>query len=446
MKFSIAVKDITPEFPVFQAGFGSRTHKSESVLQSIFMKAVLLQANKALLMVAFDAMGGDRSFVDGMKDALHQRFGLKHEEVLFNFSHAHSSVYLTGLDAVKRQGVWSIGQDGCPARHFEGAFDADEDYFRFLRSELLQLVEGCYRDLAEGELSLATVSSHFAISRRLLLPEGCIDFAPSEKADIDRELSVFKLSNVGGIVKGVIYSIGAHPTALGECYLLANDFVGYSSTEIEKSCPGAVAVFLQGCGAELKPRATVAGDSFTCGSIKEVQAMGEDLAGQVLDILQQAEFRTIRAHFNTALHNCILPTTPDPIEFYRSILERSEPGGFLYNSATAMLAARLEGSAKATLPCYISVWRLDADTHLVAIEGEVSTEYSLALKRYFAATTLVVLGYSNGVTAYIPTRKMIREGGYEAECNYFFGLQGRYIPEIEDIIIGQAARLLYEAS
>lgn len=415
-------------------------------MQPLFMKAVLLQANKTLLLVTFDAMGADRSFVDEIKDALHQRFGLEHEEVLLNFSHAHSSVYLTGLDTAKRQGLWSMGQDGCPARNFEGAFQADEEYFRFIRSELLQLVEGCYRDLAEGELSLATASSPFSISRRLPMPDGHINFAPNEEADIDRELSVFRLSDAAGIVKGVIYSIGSHPTTLGESYLLANDFVSYSSAAIEAAFPGATAIFLQGCGAELKPRSTVAGDSFTSCSIEGVRATGEDLAGQVLAILRQTEFRAIRAHFNTALHDCILPTTPDPIEFYRAILQSDEPGGFRFTSASAIMAARLEGTAKETLPCYLSVWRLDAETRLVAIEGEVSTEYSLALKRYFAANKLVVLGYSNGVTAYIPTRKMIGEGGYEAECNYFFGLQGRYIPEIEDIIVGQTARLLYEVS
>lgn len=35
---------------------------------------------------------------------------------------------------------------------------------------------------------------------------------------------------------------------------------------------------------------------------------------------------------------------------------------------------------------------------------------------------------------------MIREGGYEAICNFFFNLRGPWVPEIEDIIIGQIAK------
>ncbi|MDF2670586.1 MAG: hypothetical protein K0R67_2892, partial [Paenibacillus sp.] len=32
------------------------------------------------------------------------------------------------------------------------------------------------------------------------------------------------------------------------------------------------------------------------------------------------------------------------------------------------------------------------------------------------------------------------EGGYESTCNFFFGLRGPFVPEIEDIILGQIAK------
>lgn len=444
MKFSVESRDITPDKPVFLAGFGSRDRKSEGVLQPIFMKAVLMQANKSLLLVAIDATGADRSFVDGIKEALAERFGFSSDEILLNFSHSHSSVHLTGLDTSQRQEAWSIGQDQVPADPAKG-YAEDEAYFIYLRDSLLEMVAACYQNLVEGELFIGSADTDFSISRRLPLPGGGIDFAPNPQAEIDRQLAVFKLVDNSGSLQCLIYSIGSHPTTLGsENYLIANDFVSYASAELERKYPGATVVFLQGCGAELKPRATVRDGAFVACDVAAVQAMGEALASEVAQVLQSASFDTVACHFNTALENCSLPAKPDEIEFYRNIMKVDEPGGFEYSAAARMLATRLEGKAKEQLPCTISVWQLDGKTHLVGIEGEASTEYALAIKNYFSKGNMVVLGYCNGVPCYIPTRKMIAEGGYEADTNYFYGLQGPFMPEIEDIIIGRVARLLYK--
>jgi neutral ceramidase len=443
MKFSIGSRDITPSFPVFQSGFGGRTRKSEGVLQPIYMKVALLQANKTVLIIAIDAMGADRSFVAGIKDALQERFGLAHDEVLINFSHAHSSISLTGLDVSLRSTIWSLSQDHVPAKESEKDFSVDEDYFRRLRDSLLEMVAHCYENLIEGELSIGSANSEFAISRRVPLGNGKTDFAPNPHATIDKELSVLKLTDTEGRIQGIVYCFGCHPTTLGETYKLANDFIGFTSAELEKSYPGATALFLQACGAELKPWATVGDGSFKSCSAEDVQAMGFVLATDVKQIIEAGNFTVVNCHFNTALYDCALPTGSDDIGFYREILERDEPDSFEHTSATLMMAARLDGTAKKAMPCFVAAWQLDPQTHLVAIESEVSTEYSLAIKNYFNKGNMVALGYSNGVTCYIPSRKMIGEGGYEAECNYFFGLEGRFLPEIEDILIGQVARLLH---
>lgn len=444
LKFSIARQDITPDYPVFQSGFGSRTRKSEGVLQPIYVKAVLLQANKTVLILAFDAMGGDRSFVNGLKDALRDRFGLQHDEVLLNFSHAHSSIYLTGLEAEGRQGIWSIGQDHCPADNVPGGFDADETYFLHLRELVLNLVGGCFENLTEGQAAIASAPTHFSISRRLPLENGVMAFAPNPDGEIDDSLTVIKLTE-GEAVKGIVYIHGTHPTTLGDSYLLANDLISFSALELEREYPEAISVFLQGCGAEIKPLATVGEDGgFAPRDVPAVEKMGQQLAAEVSAILKEASFKTLDPHFKTALHSCTLPVAPDPIDFYRNIMTVDSPGGFEYSCAARMLAARLEGTAKKELPCFVAVWELDAETHIVGIEGEVSTGYSLAIKNYFNRGDMVVLGYTNGVPCYIPTAAMVGEGGYEAECNYFFGLQGRFVPEIEDIIVGQTAKLVHQ--
>jgi len=53
----------------------------------------------------------------------------------------------------------------------------------------------------------------------------------------------------------------------------------------------------------------------------------------------------------------------------------------------------------------------------------------------------VVLGYSNGVYTYIPTRRILREGGYAADQALSVGFPARFAPEVEDLLLTTVRRL-----
>src|SRR5690606_34629535 len=108
----------------------------------IYMKTVLLQANQSLLIVTFDLIGGDRSFIKGIKEAMQQSFGLNEEQILVNFSHTHGSMYVTGESYPElRRGSYSIGE-GIGLDHLDiynnDHFAKDIEYFRFLRAKLIE--------------------------------------------------------------------------------------------------------------------------------------------------------------------------------------------------------------------------------------------------------------------------------------------------------------------
>src|SRR5690242_10622611 len=110
MKFAMQKEIITPDRLVFLSGFGGRTTKHEGVLDDIYARVTLLQHNKSLLIIQLDLTGGDRSFTNGMKSALKQKFGLREDEIMINFSHSHYSVFVTGEDPDTRRGMYSIAQ------------------------------------------------------------------------------------------------------------------------------------------------------------------------------------------------------------------------------------------------------------------------------------------------------------------------------------------------
>ena len=81
---------------------------------------------------------------------------------------------------------------------------------------------------------------------------------------------------------------------------------------------------------------------------------------------------------------------------------------------------------------------------ILALGGEVVVDYALRAKKEYPKERLVVAGYSNDVMCYIPSRRVLKEGGYEAETSMiYYGMPGRFTEDVEEIVfrtIGQALR------
>lgn len=442
MRFCCISEIMTPDKPIFMHGFGARTSKSEGVHDQLYVKAAMLEANKTLLILTIDALGADRSFVLGIKDALKDKFGLEHHEVLINFSHTHHSVFLTGLDTEHRRGAYSIAQEGWSDNDEELDYSEDEALFRFMRDTILRMTDYCRNHLVPGELSIGRGLSDFAVSRRKPDGKGGVLWSPYYDGVIDNELLVMKLTDAAGAVKGILYNYGCHTTSMGsDNMLLSNDFAGRTSRVLEETYPGAAAMFLQGCAGELKPRKSADGTRFKSMTIAEMEEAGTDLANDVITVMENVSFETVRCSFSTALADPLLYTEQTSAAFYEPIATNPDSNSFYRNAAIRTIQAIKDASIKDRIPHYISIWKLDDRHRIVSMEGEVSTEYSLLIKKLFAGDTTLTLGYTNGVYCYIPTRKMIGEGGYESDCNFFFDMRGPFVPEIEDIIVGQLVKL-----
>ena len=89
-------------------------------------------------------------------------------------------------------------------------------------------------------------------------------------------------------------------------------------------------------------------------------------------------------------------------------------------------------------PLPVQVVELGGKLTLVALGGEPVVDYSLRLKREFAADgqSVWVAGYSNLVHAYVPTRRVLLEGGYEGtEAVIYQSLPGPFRTDVEERIV-----------
>ncbi len=60
-------------------------------------------------------------------------------------------------------------------------------------------------------------------------------------------------------------------------------------------------------------------------------------------------------------------------------------------------------------------------------------DYVLRAKKEFTKGKLVVAGYSNDVMCYIPSSRILREGGYEGETSMiYYGMPGKFADDVED--------------
>lgn len=82
---------------------------------------------------------------------------------------------------------------------------------------------------------------------------------------------------------------------------------------------------------------------------------------------------------------------------------------------------------------------------LVALGGEVVVDYALRLAREYSARRMWVAGYGNDVFAYVPSLRVLREGGYEgADAMIYYARPGPFTEQVEELIIGKAHELIGE--
>jgi hypothetical protein len=76
----------------------------------------------------------------------------------------------------------------------------------------------------------------------------------------------------------------------------------------------------------------------------------------------------------------------------------------------------------------------------VVLGGEVVVDYAFRLRKVLG-NELMIMGYANDVMAYIPSERVLKEGGYEGETSmYVYGHDGKWTPGIEDQIVEVAVR------
>lgn len=400
------------------SGYASRNKPSEGVLQPLHARALVLEDRKGqrVTIVTTDLIGLPRTITDAVGARLEKELDLRRERVLFNSSHTHTGPMVRG----------NLGIMYEPKEEIDAPL---AEYSRFLTESLFTVVKVALGNLRPAAVQFGEGKAGFAMNRRERTAAGTIRIGVNPNGPMDHSVPVIRVSGADGREVAAVFGYACHNTTLtGEHYKISGDFAGVAEQEIEKTRPGTVAMFVQLCAGDQNPHPR--------GQEEHVWTHGRSLATEVQRVLGQ-RMKEVRGTSGAALQWRDLPLQPHSRADFEKMLESKDAVRIRF--AKLMIQRYEERRPMRTLAMPIQAIRLGKDLAIVALGGEPVVEYALQLKTRHPKLQMIVAGYSNDVMGYVPTRKMLEEGGYEPVFStIYYGMAAPFAPEVEAMVLETA--------
>jgi hypothetical protein len=431
---------ITPERSLWMTGFAARNGPSRGKLTELYVKALALEdaGGGRSVLVTSDLLGFPRPVADDICREVQKRYGVPRERILLNSSHTH------GAPSIASPVQFIYG----PRVNDEQRRDI-EHYTEKLKGDVVDVIGAALTSLAPARLSFAEGQADFGVNRRKVTPQGVQGFTPNPDGPVDRAVPVLRVDagadgNEPGAPKtsAIVFGYAAHPTTVitgNDYYKYSGDYPAFAQEAIEAAHPGATAMFVEGCAGDVMvyPR----------GTVELAKKYGAALAASVEAAMAGQAVRSVAPPLRAKLDHVTLDfATPLPT---REALEQAARSKDVYESWHARKLLETldrEGELPSQYEYTVQAWQFGDDLTLVALAGEVVSDYSLQLKKSLGrgrgnsdAPRVWVAGYSNDLCCYIPTRRVLAEGGYEADRSMWYYMHPNpWATSIEDAILNKA--------
>jgi putative membrane-bound dehydrogenase-like protein len=400
----VARADITPSYSVRLSGFGFRRTESEGVTQKIWAKALAIGDSNPAVLITVDNLGVPAALVDDLARRLAAK-GVARDRLAVTATHTHTAPMLSGV---------------CPTLFGVPISKEHQDHIERYTKEFADALEkvavAALAERRRAKLSWGIGTVGFAINRR------------TKGGPVDHDLPILVVRDPNGQVRAVYVSYACH------CVTLANnkvsgDWAGFAQQAIEDDCPGAIALCSVGCGADSNPNARANGDN-----AEVAQRQGAEVAAEVKRLLKgylapiagplTAKRQTIE------LPLAELPTGAD----WEERAKRKDAIGY---HAQVQLARLDRGEAlRSKIDYPVMTWLFGDSLSMVFLPGEVVVDYSLRLKKELDSRRLWINAYANDAPCYIPSERVLKEGGYEGGgAMVYYDVPGPFKPGLEQKII-----------
>jgi len=419
-KGGFAAVNITPTQFMWMSGYGGRTAPADGKETDLWAKAAVLEVgDRKLVLVTLDLVGIDRTTSQAVCKQIMEKHKLPREAIVLSVSHTHCGPVV-----------------GTNLRSMYFFDDAQgklvDDYTAKLPGLILKAVDDAIANLEPVKLTSAVGIAKFAVNRRTNKEAEvpALKARGELKGPVDHDVPVLAAHDSKGALKGIIFGYACHATVMAY-QKWSGDYPGFAMIELEKLHPGAVAMFWAGCGADQNP--------LPRRSVELAKDYGKQLATAVEAVLAKS-MDPVAANSAATYAEITLPLNEVPGR--EAFVKESMSADKFVAARAKMLLKKIEAGEKIpdVYPYPVQTWRLGKEITLVTLGGEVVVDYSLRLKKELGPG-LWVMGYANDVMAYIPSARVLKEGGYEGGGSMvYYGLPAVWGSKVEDLIVEEIVK------
>jgi hypothetical protein len=416
-KAGVAREDITPTEPIWLAGYAGREKPAESVAQHLFVKALALRdaSGAVTLIITADTIGTPRWFNDALAARIEKELKIPRERFLFACSHCHNTPVVAGC-LNDMYGLAGKSEEVVQA------------YAKFFLQKSFEAAQAALQNMEDAKLSYATSECFIMGNRRQFGPKG-VGFGINPNGLLDHEVPVLRVNRPDGTLRAVVFGVACHNTTPGPTLEISGDWSGYAEENLEHTYHGLTALFITGCGADANPNPR--------GTQILARSHGLEVAGAVARAINEPG-RPVTGEIKAAFDRVALPLDKTPDAAYYQEKAKEKP------LATQRYAQRHLGMISRGEPLateYVApeqVLRFGSTFTLAAMSGEVVVDYAYRLRREMPDERVWAAGYCNDVFAYVPSMRILTEGGYEADYSIiYYGLPTRFAPAVEDTLVNK---------
>ncbi|APW60011.1 neutral/alkaline non-lysosomal ceramidase N-terminal domain-containing protein [Paludisphaera borealis] len=416
--------DVTPTHPVLLAGYGHRVGEYTAIDTPLWARAIAIGDDRPVVLVAVDNCGVPAGVVAEVRRKVAASGAFDPERLIVAATHTHNAPQLEGYAPV----LWE-GRDTTEQREHVA------QYTKRLTDQIVEVATAAVRDRKPAELSWGQGKVMFGGNRRVMKDGKWVGFGFVEKAPVDHSLPAMFARRDGKVV-AVWTNYACHCTSAGSENRVGGDWAGFAAKEIETAFPGANAVITIGCGADVGPQPS--------GNLDFSRRHGRAIAAEVAK-LAAGELKPLNKAPEVDRRVIELPLSKVPGRDHW--VSEAKRDGFEGRHAKRMLAQlNRDGKLPTSVPFPITVWKFDSDLAIAFLAGEMTVDYAVRLKHELDWERLWINGWCDDVPCYIPSRRVLAEGGYESDFSMiYYAWPSQFHPALEDDLVTTVKELVGDA-
>ena len=439
LRVGAAEVDITPPISYRMAGYFDE-RISTGVHDPLHAKALVLQQGETRLALVFcDLLGLTLHVTTNARVRASQITGISASNIVISATHSHTGPL---FDDVRRQYFHEAAVASQGSDPYEKI-----DYPAQLIDRLVAVISQANANLKPAELQAGIATQPgLTFNRRYWMKNGKVVFNPGQlnpniirpAGPTDPDVGILLAREVGAerpFAGATVFAM--HSDTVGGT-LYSADYEYYVQQTLRQSFkPAFISGFALGACGDLN-HINVEKKERTSG-FDVAERIGQTLGRTVLEAAPNLPVarRPALASRSITLTVPLQSVTPEQFEKALAMVPKlgdTRTDFYARVAAVKVLDLHHRGSS---ITMEVQVFRLDKDTAIVCLPGELFSELGLAIKQASPFKRTLVMTICNDRPSYVPTRKAFIEGSYEVE-------NSRVAPGIGEELVDTALKLLRE--